>query len=227
MSPVCPAPRRRPLAQTGSAAASPTATVTTDVFLAYNDSALAAFATSVSTPGSDDYQHFLTPAEVQTRFGPTPAQLAAVEHWLTGAGLHVTTVNAQELKATGTSAQTGAAFDTSLERYSDATGSFTAPSGAASIPADVSASVLGVLGLSSRESLVQPAPLDRLGNPATGDPATGDPATGDPATSNPTISARRQALSRPPRRRSRTVPKGVPKVCRTWAGRRARRTSGS
>jgi hypothetical protein len=140
-------------------AASPTAEVTTDVFLAYNSSALAAFATSVSTPGSDDYQHFLTPAQVQARFGPSPAQVDAVEQWLRNAGLSVTRTNAQQLTATGTAAQIDAAYDTTLERYSDAKGSFTAPSSAASVPADVSGSVLSVLGLSSREPFEQPASL--------------------------------------------------------------------
>ena len=140
-------------------AASPTATVTTDVFLADDSSALAAFATSVSTPGSDDYQHFLTPAQVQARFGPTPAQVDAVEQWLRNAGLSVTRTNAQQLTATGTSTQIDTAYDTTLERYSDAKGSFTAPSSAASLPAGVSGSVLSVLGLSSREPFEQPASL--------------------------------------------------------------------
>jgi Pro-kumamolisin, activation domain/Bacterial Ig-like domain (group 3) len=140
-------------------AAAPTATVTTDVFLADNSFALAAFATSVSKPGSDDYQHFLTPAQVQARFGPTPAQVDAVKQWLRNAGLGVTRTNAQQLTATGTTTQIDAAYDTTLERYSDAKGSFTAPSSAASVPAAVSGSVLSVLGLSSRQPLERPAGL--------------------------------------------------------------------
>ncbi len=61
------------------------------VYLAARDAAgLAAAATAESTPGSPRYRHFLSPAQVQARFGQTPARIAAVRAWLRGAGLRVT-----------------------------------------------------------------------------------------------------------------------------------------
>jgi subtilase family serine protease len=68
-------------------------TVTARVFLAGRDPAgLAADAMAVSTPGSTRYGHYLTPAQVMARYGPTRAQVSAVAGWLTGAGLAVTKV---------------------------------------------------------------------------------------------------------------------------------------
>jgi subtilase family serine protease len=68
-------------------------TVTARVYLAGQDAAgLAAFATAVSTPGNALYGHYLTPAQVMERYGPTQAQVSAVTSWLTGAGLTVTKV---------------------------------------------------------------------------------------------------------------------------------------
>ena len=58
------------------------------VVLAPRDAAaLQRFATAVSTPGSADYEHFITPAQFARRFGPTGAQLAAVRHSLRAHGL--------------------------------------------------------------------------------------------------------------------------------------------
>jgi subtilase family serine protease len=145
-----------------------TATMTTDVFLSGQSAALAAFATSVSTPGSDDYQHFLTPAQAQARFGATPAQAAAVEQWLSSNGLSVTRISPQEISATGTVGQTDATFGTTLARYSSATGDFTAPSRPASLPAGVAGSVLSVVGLSTRQAMMRPSALAAAQSPAAG-----------------------------------------------------------
>ena len=49
--------------------------------------ALAAYAQAVSTPGSSAYLHYLTPAQFARRFGPTPAQIAAVRGALMARGL--------------------------------------------------------------------------------------------------------------------------------------------
>jgi subtilase family serine protease len=68
-----------------------TGTVTARVYLAgQNQAGLAAYATAVSTPGNALYGHYLTPAQVKAEFGPTAAQVSAVQSWLTGAGLTVT-----------------------------------------------------------------------------------------------------------------------------------------
>ena len=50
------------------------------------------FALAVSTPGTAQYRHFLTPSQYFQRFGTTISTVSAVKSWLTGAGLHVTRV---------------------------------------------------------------------------------------------------------------------------------------
>src|SRR5260370_2493820 len=68
--------------------------VTARVYLASREpAALAAYATAVSTPGNALYRHFLSPALLQARFATTPAQLAALEACLRGAGLSITSVH--------------------------------------------------------------------------------------------------------------------------------------
>src|SRR6201996_1644324 len=81
-------------AQQVSAQTVTTGTVNARVYLAGQDPAgLAAYAQAVSTPGSASYGQYLTPAQVQQRFGPTSTQIDAIKSWLTGAGLTVTAVN--------------------------------------------------------------------------------------------------------------------------------------
>jgi subtilase family serine protease len=74
------------------------AAVTARVYLAGRDRAgLTAYATAVSSPRSALYRHYLTPAQVMTRFGASSGQVAAVRSWLTAAGLTVIAVNDKHL----------------------------------------------------------------------------------------------------------------------------------
>lgn len=76
--------------------------LTTRVYLAGRDPAgLAAYARAVTEPASPDYQHYLTPAQFHSRFGPTPAEITAITSWLTGAGLRVTAITPHYVAATG------------------------------------------------------------------------------------------------------------------------------
>ena len=64
--------------------------VNSRIYLAPRDPAgLAALAAEVSTPGSALYRHFLTPQQVQARFGATSAQVSAIRTWASQAGLRV------------------------------------------------------------------------------------------------------------------------------------------
>ena len=131
------------------------------VYLAARDAAgLAAAATAESTPGSPRYRHFLSPAQVQARFGQTPARIAAVRGWLRGAGLRVTGVSDHVadgyLAATGSVAAASRAFGVRFARYRLAgQGLVRAPEQAVSVPADVAASVLDVTGLSTARQVMQ------------------------------------------------------------------------
>ena len=78
------------------------------IYLAGRDPAgLAAYARAVSQPTSPDYQHYLTPTQVQTRFGATPAQVTAITTWLADSGLRVTATTPHYVAVTGPPAALG------------------------------------------------------------------------------------------------------------------------
>jgi subtilase family serine protease len=138
-----------------------TGTVNARVYLAGQDPAgLAAYAAAVSQPGNASYGHYLSPSQVQARFGPTSAQIAAIRSWLTGAGLTVTSVNGT---ADGYVAVTGP-VSAAAKAFSVTFGSFKgpdkridrAPEQAATAPASVGRAVLTVTGLDTASHLMKP-----------------------------------------------------------------------
>ncbi|MDI5966690.1 S53 family peptidase [Streptomyces sp. SL13] len=135
----------------GTASASTEFTGT--VYLAGQNSAeLSAYAQAVSDPHSAQYDKFLTAAQAKARFGTTTAQVAAVRGWLTGAGLTVVSSSEHAITIKGTNAAVSKAFGTSIHQYKVAGTLRHAPARNVSVPASVSASVLGVTGLSSAGS---------------------------------------------------------------------------
>jgi subtilase family serine protease len=96
-----------PLAQTSK--------VQVNVFIGSDPSGLATLAKSVSDPASSNYAHYLTPAQVQARFGASAAQQRAVAGWLHGSGLTVGYHDAFVVSATGTTAEAEAAVQARLE----------------------------------------------------------------------------------------------------------------
>ena len=141
-----------------------TASVTTQVYLADN-SGLATYAQAVSTPGNSLYRHFLTPAQVNQRFGATPAAVAAVEAWLRGSGLSVSRTSDQQIDATGTVAAAEQAFGTPLNEYKTSGGTFRAPAGNVQIPAGIAWDVTSVNGLSNRPALMKPSGVNTAVGP--------------------------------------------------------------
>jgi subtilase family serine protease len=127
------------------------------VYLAGQDpQGLAAYAKSVADPKSSAYRHFLTPAQVQERFGASAEQIAAVKAWLTGAGLTVTGQTEDYIAVQGTTAAVGAALNTSFHEYATSDGTLRAPTRDASVPAAVRAAILGVTGLSQARTADKP-----------------------------------------------------------------------
>ncbi len=137
-------------------------TINARVYLAgQNTAELSAYATAVSTPGSTLYRHFLTPAQVQARFGTSRAQLAAVESWLRGSGLTVTSVSNHVaggyVAVRGSMTAASRAFNVSFARYRVAgQGIVRAPMQAATAPDGLASSVLTVSGLSTARQEVRP-----------------------------------------------------------------------
>lgn len=148
-----------------------TGTMSGRVYLApRNQAGLAALATAESTPGNASYRHFLTPAQVQARFGATASQVAAVRSWLTKSGLSVTGVS--DHVADGYLAVRGpltAAAQAFGVRFADyrlrGQGIVRGPQQAATVPASVASSVLDVSGLSTARQQMHPATASATSTP--------------------------------------------------------------
>jgi len=137
--------------------------VTVRVYLAGRDPAgLAAYAAAVSTPGNRSYRRYLTVTQERRRFGPTAAQVLAVENWLTAAGLRVTTATEHYIAVTGTASSAEGAFAVRLASFrTPAGGVAMAPEQEASTPSGVRTAVLTVTGLDTAPVIMRPAALPR------------------------------------------------------------------
>ncbi|WP_328365869.1 S53 family peptidase [Streptomyces sp. NBC_00445] len=129
-------------------AAPDSSAVTARVYLAGRDATgLAAYAKAVSDPHSASYGKYLSADQAQSRFGATPAQIAAVKAWLTSAGLKVTGVAQHYVSVTGDVAAAEKAFGTQLRTYAKGTKTYRAPARTASAPDSLNGAVLTVTGL--------------------------------------------------------------------------------
>ncbi|MFB9834899.1 S53 family peptidase [Actinoallomurus acaciae] len=136
------------------------------VYLAGRDpQGLAAYAKAVSDPHSATFHHYLTPAQVRSRFGGTPARTEAVTSWLTGSGLKVAKVTDRYVSVRGSVASARKAFGVTLHDYSVAKATLRAPAGDVTVPAAVAPDVLGVTGLDSGKH--QATPAESLPGPPT------------------------------------------------------------
>ncbi len=122
-----------------------------DVVLAGRDpSGLDQAVSAVSTPGSSDYRHYITPAQFADAFGPAPAEVTEVSSVLRAEGLSVGTPESGSdlLPVSGAASALSAAFATPLE-------SVQAPdhprsivnTGSPSVPGSLAGAVTGVVGL--------------------------------------------------------------------------------
>jgi hypothetical protein len=124
--------------------------------------ALAAYAQAVSTPGSDDYRHFLTPKQFRRRFGATAAQVSRVRASLRARGLHPGPASAGGLSipVTATAAQLDRAFSVSLRRIVPHGRRAVASTAAPALDAQVAGAVQSIVGLDTtaarRPQLVRP-----------------------------------------------------------------------
>jgi subtilase family serine protease len=136
-------------------------TVSARVYLVGQDPAgLRAYAAAVSAPGSPLYRHYLSPAQLQARFGPSAAQVSALRSWLTGAGLKVTAIDAHiggYMAVSGSTTAAGNAFRVTFGEYKGPDGHVDrAPQQAASAPGTVAPAILTVTGLDTATQLMKP-----------------------------------------------------------------------
>lgn len=132
----------------------PTLPVDLHVYLA-DRPGLAAAATAVSDPHDPHYAHYLTPADVQQRYGTTAQQANAVSTWLTAQGMTITATTQHDYAVTATVAQIDAAFDTQVSEFDHTvtgkgqTRTVREPGvvGGFSVPAALAGDVLSVTGI--------------------------------------------------------------------------------
>ncbi len=138
-----------------------TQTVTVRVQLKlHNQAAAEAAAQAVSTPGSKQYGQFLTPDQFHATYSPTAQDVAQVTGWLTGAGLTIGEVPANNsyVTATGTAAQINATFATTTSTVKTADGHrHRAADSDPSVPTEVGSIVDSVSGLTQGAVVPQQA----------------------------------------------------------------------
>jgi kumamolisin len=114
-----------------------------------NFAGLEQFAEAVSTPHSNVYHSYLTPAQFALAFGPTPAALNAVEHYLTSQGMHITQVynGGLYLQVATNVGQAESAFHIHINNYQASDGrSFYANDDNIQLPSSIASSVIDVAG---------------------------------------------------------------------------------
>src|SRR5882757_9705523 len=109
--------------------------------------ALTAYATAVSDPASSLYGKYLSATAAAAKFGPSAANTAALENYLTGHGVSITSATAHYLDISATAAQIQATFSTRLDNYSTTSGVHYAPTGDLKLPNSVAKGLLSVTGL--------------------------------------------------------------------------------
>lgn len=135
-------------------AASPNAPVNARVYLAPNGgmSALQAAASAASSQ-----HHYLSPSQYHAQFDATTATVSAVSGWLTGAGLHVSVdATHRYIDASGSVGAANKAFSVTIAKFTHDGLSVQAPTGAASAPDAVAASIIAITGLDTTVTIVQP-----------------------------------------------------------------------
>jgi subtilase family serine protease len=121
------------------------------VYLASRDQGgLDRFVAAVSTPGSPQYGHYLSPAAAAARFGSRPGAGNQVASWLRSVGLRVTGANQHYVSFSGSATKVGAAFGVGIHNFSVAGKNVYSAVGNATVPSSVAANVLTVTGLSSQ-----------------------------------------------------------------------------
>lgn len=107
-------------------------------------------------PASPHYHQWLKPAEFNARFGRSPAEVAAVKHWLVSQGFNVTATSPLKVEFTTTVMQAERAFDVRIAATSD--GRWFGNASDPLVPAQLSRVVGSVEGLSNLRHF-QPAAL--------------------------------------------------------------------
>src|SRR5579863_9618998 len=118
----------------------------------HNQAKLEQLLADQQNPSSSRYHKWLTPAEFDRRFGPSPAQVDAVAQWLRSQGLGITSINrpGRTIDATASVAQAEGAFATTIVTSG---ASFTNQSDPA-IPAEFDGLIAEIQGLDNMHAVM-------------------------------------------------------------------------
>ena len=137
----------------GVASGSQTTSVTLTLKL-HNQPALEQYIQDTVTPGSAHFQQFLTTSQFASQYGATAAEIAQVQAFLKQKGLTSQVLdNHMTIRATGTLAQFGTAFNTPIHSYVSTTSGqrFHRPSSTVLLPSAVANLVVATSGLSNEK----------------------------------------------------------------------------
>jgi pseudomonalisin len=132
-------------------------------------------------PNSPNFHHWLTPVQVGEQFGASAHDIDAVTQWLQSQDLHVDSVanSRTRIDFSGSAAQVGTAFATSLHAYVVNEEQRIAPASVPQIPAALSAIVQSVYGLATTHERASPgAGTTHLPQPMLAEYPAGNGASG-------------------------------------------------
>lgn len=129
------------------------------------------FVASQYDSSSPNYHHWLQPAEVGERFGPSLTDIVTLSNWLAGRGFAVAGVSKDRMtiRFSGTAAQVQAAFHIEIHNLSVRGEKHIANMSDPQIPLALAPVVTGVKGLHD----FRPKPLHRMGSTVTFNSQTG------------------------------------------------------
>ncbi len=128
----------------------PSTSVDFNVSLQLGDPTGAAeLAQAVSSPASPSYRHYLTAAQWEKRFSPSPSSVKAVTSWLSAEGITIEAVTPDRMtvQASAPAATIEHAFATSLAEYRSHGRVVRLSSGGLKVPATVAPLIAGISGV--------------------------------------------------------------------------------
>jgi hypothetical protein len=123
------------------------------VGLAYSiqppDSQISSLLKAEETPGSPEYQEFVTPSQYEEEFGPSSALIDGLQSYFESYGFQVTSAPGGEYHVFGTAGEVDSAFGTTIVYHRDGTSRYWAPTSVPTLPAPYASAVGSVLGLNT------------------------------------------------------------------------------
>ena len=112
---------------------------------------------AISSPGNASYRHYLTASQWESRFSPATKEVSSARAWLASEGFKVGAVSKDRItiSASGTAAQVEKAFGTTLKNYKLHGHTVRMAASTMSVPASLSGSVVGALGIN--QNIATPA----------------------------------------------------------------------